>query len=238
MVVGIVTFVNSPLGVALIAQVASLALSFLFAVNSVHSSANDQASVGPASNNKVGYRACAIWPSLTFYITLAVYNAVATFLVPVLTPGFIADEFFDPLNGLARGLLYAVIGTVGFEGVLSNITFSTVGAQYSFRNRVMRARDQAVEEALDRQIQIDNRRQQKIARDLLELVPEEAMNTHILNLLGEGRVTTLDEQAEQENAHLPTLKANVLAAEKPDETSAIVREARKAQRAMESERSQ
>lgn len=216
------------------AQVASLALTFLFAVNSIYISANDQASLGPASNNKVSYKACAIWPSLVFYITLAVYNAIATLLVPVLAPGLVAKELFDPLYGLSRALLYAIVGTVAFEAILSNLTFSTVEASYSFRNRVTRTRDRAVEEALDRQIQMDNRQQQKCALSLRELFSEQDLNTHIITHLGGGHVTELDEQAEQENADSRGLKADVLAAQKPDEAAAIVKEARAAKRSRES----
>ena len=225
-----VAFIDSSFGVGVTAQLASLALTFLFAVNSIYISANDQASLGPASNNKVSYWACAIWPSLVFYITMAVYNAVATLLVPVLAPGLVAREVFDPLDGLSRAIVYAIVGTVGFEAILSNLTFSTVGVNYSFRDRITKARDRAVEEALDRQIQIDNRKQQKCARALRELVSEEDLNTHIITLLGGGRVTALDEQAEQENAHAFGLKADVLAAQKPDEANAIVREARRARK--------
>lgn len=232
--VGVVPFFNSPLGVGITAQLASLALTFLFAVNSIYVSANDQASLGPASNNKVSYKACAIWPSLVFYITMAVYNAVATLLVPVLAPGLVARELFDPLDGLSRAIVYAIVGTVGFEAILSNLTFSTVGVNYSFRDRITKARDRAVEEALDRQIQMDNRQQQKCARSLRELVPEQDLNTHIITLLGGGRVIALEEQAEQENADPLGLKADVLAAQKSDEAAAIVREARKAKRSRES----
>ena len=114
-----------------------------------------------------------------------------------------------------------------------NLTYSTVGVNYSFRDRVTKARDRAVEEAIDRQIQIDNRKQQERARALSEVVTEEDLNTHIVMHLGGGYVTALNEQAEQEYARALILKANVLAAQKPNETAAIIREAKKAKKLRE-----
>jgi uncharacterized membrane protein YjfL (UPF0719 family) len=134
----------SYLGVGGVAQVFSLALTFLFVVNDIHTNAN----------NQVSLRASAIWPSLTLFLTFAVGNAVATLFVPIMAPEIAARQFFDPLGDWPRAFIYAVLGVVSFEVIFSNLTYSTTGAEYSLRERVAKARDLAVERAVDREITI------------------------------------------------------------------------------------
>lgn len=204
------------IGVA--AQLISLGLTFLFVVNDIHSSAN----------NQVSLRACAIWPSFTFFLTFAIGNAIATLFVPIMVPGFVATQFFDPLNDFARAFTYAVLGVIGFEVILSNLTYSTTGADYSpLRNRIAKARDYAVEQAVDREIAMANRQQQRRARDLHELVPEPELNGHIFENLGAGVVGDLEDVAVAEGAPPVFVKCNALAARKPVEADAIVKDARR-----------
>jgi hypothetical protein len=208
----------SMLGVGGTAQVFSLALTLLFVINDIHSNAN----------NQVSLRACMAWPYWTFFLTFAVGNAIATLFVPVMAPELVVRAWFDQISDVSRAFAYAAIGVVSFEVIFANLTYSTTGGgDYSLRERIAKARDYAVEEAVDREIALENRRQQRRARDLLDLVPEEELNGHIFELLGRGVVGNLESEAAAENAPPRFVKCNALAARKPKETDAIVRDAKR-----------
>lgn len=207
----------SAVGVVGMAQIISLALTFLFVINDIHSSAN----------NQVSLRACAIWPSLAFFLTFAVGNAVATLLVPLMAPEIIVREWTEELNDFSLALTYALAGVLGFEGIISNLTYSTSGADYSLRERVTRARDLAVERALDKEIQLENQRQRRKARKIKEVLTEPEINAHILEILGSGIVNDLETQADNEQAPTTNVKCNTLAALKPSDADAILKEARR-----------
>ncbi|MDP8902109.1 MAG: hypothetical protein M3N33_13410 [Actinomycetota bacterium] len=132
------------------------------------------------------------------------------------------------MNDVAKAFSYAAIGVVSFEVVIANLTYSTTGGgDHSLRERIARARDYAVEQAVDREISLENRRQQRRARDLRELVPEPEINGHIFENLGAGVVGHLEDQAEAEDAPPFFVKCNALAAQKPREVDAIVKDARR-----------
>lgn len=207
----------SMLGVGGLAQLMALGFTLLFVVNDIHASANSQ----------VSFRACVMWPSVNFFLIFAVGNAIATMFVPILVPAVIETTWFDQLSDGYRALTYAFIGVVANQTILSNLTYSTVGgSDYSLRERIAKARDRAVEEAIDREIVLENRRQQRRARNLRELLSEEELNAHIFEHLESGTVAKLEAEASNEKAPPFVVKCNALAARKPKEADAIARDAK------------
>jgi len=208
----------SMLGVGGTAQVIALGLTLLFVINDIHANAN----------NQVSLRACAMWPSFVFFLVFAIGNALATLFVPVMAPEFVVREWFGQISDGSRAFAYAVIGVASFEVILANLIYSTTGSgEYSLRERIAKARDYAVEQAVDREIALENRRQQRRARDLRDLVPDQDLNGHIFEHLGSGIAGDLEAQAIAENAQPFFVKCNALAAQRPGEAEAIVKDAKR-----------
>jgi hypothetical protein len=198
----------------------SLLVTFLLVTTDVHHHAK-----------KARFWVCAV-SSLRYFAFLGMGNAVSTVFVPVMAPSSV-NAWFDTLAVWVRPFVYAVIGVFAFRGVVSRLTFSVSGKSaerhYTFRHQVDMARASAVEEAVDRQIVLDNRLQQQRAWGLRTLLHERDLNAYIIQHLGAGVVRRYEEQARKENADALTLKASVLAGLRPTETASIVREAKKQQ---------
>jgi hypothetical protein len=72
-----------------------------------------------------------------------------------------------------------------------------------------------------------DRIQQKTARELCALIPEEDLNSYVIQHLGSGEANRLTEQARAENANPLILKSTALAGRNLPEAKAIVKEAKK-----------
>jgi hypothetical protein len=194
----------------------SVPLTFLFVTYDIHRSAGSQAR----------YRACA-FASLPFFGFFAVWNAVATLFVPILAPEWAARMLLEPIPTVLRPFAYAFIGIIAFEVIISRLTYNLLGQHYTFRPRLDEYRAVAQEAAINREIEIVDRIQEKTARQLCALVPEQDLNAYIIQHLEPGEVTTLTQQAKAENANPLILKATALAGRKPSEAKAIVRDAKR-----------
>jgi hypothetical protein len=186
------------------------------------------ADVHRSTGGQAKRRTCML-ASAQFYGIFAAGNAVATLLVPLMAPWWIQTIFFEPLPVWYRPLVYAFIGVVAFEGIISHLTYSATGKNYTFHNQIEKLRGSAVEAAVRKEIEREDRLQQQRAQDLVDLLSEQDLNSVIILHLGPGRVTALEDQASEENANAQLLKANALAGRKPIETKAIVKQAKKRQ---------
>jgi hypothetical protein len=105
--------------------VLSVPLTFLLVALDIHRSAAGEAS----------YRACA-FASLPFFTFFAVGNAVAALFVPLMAPGWATKTLFEPLPDPVRPLVYAFIGVIAFEVVISHLTYNILGQTYTLGNRI------------------------------------------------------------------------------------------------------
>jgi len=203
-------------GIAVATVVLSVPLTFLLVALDIHRSAAGEAR----------YRACAV-ASLPFFTFFAVGNAVAALLVPLMAPEWATKTLFEPLPDLFRALAYAFIGVVAFEVIISHLTYNILGQTYTLGDRINSFRGPAQEAAINREIEIVDRIQQKMARQLCALIPDKDLNSYIIQHLGTGEANRLTEQATAENANPLILKSTALAGRNLSEAKAIVRDAKK-----------
>ena len=203
-------------GIAVATVVLSVPLTFLLVALDIHRSAAGEAR----------FRACA-FASLPFFTFFAVCNAVTALFVPLMAPEWATRTLLEPLPDLFRPLAYAFLGVVAFEVIISHLTYNILGQTYTLSDRINGFRGPAQEAAVNREIEIVNRIQQKTAQQLCSLIPDEDLNSYIVEHLGSGEANRLTEQAAAENANPLILKSTALAGRKLSEAKAIVKDAKK-----------
>lgn len=203
----------SALGLAWTAVVLSLPLTLLFVA----------IDLGHHFRGRAGLRACWSLRSWFFFLLLAASNSAATLLVWYWADG---GEWPIGLGDWARASLYAFIGVVGYEIILSNLSIS-LGQQISIQPWVGKARDSAVAKAARTQARINKTRDEQIRRALYETLSEQEMNSEITHFLGAEAIPKLEDEASEGEFDSAWHKAGELATKKPSEMEGLLKERKK-----------
>lgn len=162
------------------------------------------ATIEIARASGAGRSAMFRFPMLAYMLILALGNVFTTFLA--------ASTLHDNLPSTAPPWFwYVFIGVFGFEAILKrvNLTFSGIGV-LSINDWITKARDSAVADAIEAGVQRDETAALRLAERLRKL-PEQELNAHVVNMLGQGQVKVLDNAAANENPSAALVKALALA---------------------------
>ncbi|HXF84351.1 MAG TPA: hypothetical protein VNK49_03100 [Anaerolineales bacterium] len=194
----------------LVAVLLAVAFSILISVIQVKSSCGSKAS----------YRACTLTGSFLLYLLILIIGNTATTLLASATITFAAAAKF-------AWFWYAFIGVFGFEILLKNMNLTFADRDVlSINDWITKARDNAVQSALEAQINLDEQVSQKLANDLLKL-PEKELDTYIANMLGHDVLHRLQRNAKKQNVDFKLIKALFLAKQEPLKAVAITRARRR-----------
>ncbi|MFO1422140.1 MAG: hypothetical protein U1F70_00575 [Candidatus Competibacteraceae bacterium] len=140
-----------------------------------------------------------------YFLIVSVGNVFSTFLAAAATSESI------PANIAPAWFWYAFIGVFGFEAILKNInvTFANIGV-LSINDWITKAKDIAVADAID--VEVSNN--QKAAMTLagrLQMLPNDQLNAHVVNILGTKQLHLLEAEATQAGADPKLVKGLALA---------------------------
>jgi len=132
--------------------------------------------------------------------------------------------------GVPAAFWYAFVGVFGFEGILQhvNLTFMKKG-MLSIHDWTTKARDSATASSVRRHSGARLARELRTAA-ILQRLPADELNTHVLCALGPGALERMTETAAQSGANPHHYKALVLAHDAPDRADALSRVVGRARR--------
>lgn len=143
-------------------------------------------------------------PTFVFFLISCLGNIFTTVVAAVVLSGKIPDV--GP-----PWLWLSIIGVFGFETLLQrvNVTVADVGV-LTINDWITKAKDAATADAIEAEVNAKEIDAKKLA-DRLATLDEDVLNAHVLNILGAGKVTTLDAASAQERANAKLVKALALA---------------------------
>lgn len=139
-----------------------------------------------------------------YVVIVAVGNIFTTFLAAATTA--------QQIPGTAPGWFwYAFLGVFGFEVLLKNVnvTFSGIGV-LSINDWITKAKDSAVADVIEAEVLRKEQQAHTLALRLKQLSPKE-LNAHVINILGQDQLQTLESAANQGKADPQLIKALALA---------------------------
>jgi hypothetical protein len=158
------------------------------------------------SKSKASFGACFALPSLLYWIVLSFGNIVTTLLASLVVVKF--PESLSPYYYL----LCAFFGVFGFEAILKNTNITMFDNNVlTIQNWIEKALNGAAGAALEKQEDMKKILEAKIFAKLCRL-SDTALNTRILQKMGEGIVPKLEALAQASNANPKEYKAYQLAA--------------------------
>ena len=142
-------------------------------------------------------------PTLVYFMIVTVGNVFTTFLAVASIENF-------PVS-IPKGFGYAFVGVFGFEALLKNInlTFAGIGV-LSIDDWITKAKDAAVADVIEADVLRKEMAAQRLAQRL-RAFPTQELNAHVNDLLGNGQVQALEQEAQQANADPQFVKALALA---------------------------
>ncbi len=209
-----------------IAVILAIVFSFLVGLIQVKSDCGSKAS----------YRACVRTGSFLLYLLILIIGNTATTLLAVATMGDISLLRTPALTGQNRSetsslivdisnfkwFWYAFVGVFGFEILLKNLNVTFANRDIlSINDWITKARDSAVQSALETQINLDEQASQKLAKRLQTLSIKE-LDTHIVNMFGQNVLKRLQSLAKKQKVDIKLIKALYLAKQEPVKSIAIV----------------
>jgi hypothetical protein len=210
-----------------IAVVLAVILSILISIIQVKSSCG----------SKVSYRACVPTGSFLLYLLILIIGNTATTLLAGATMGPLTQNLNpseptdqningnSPVIAAFSGLTwfwYAFVGVFGFEILLKNMNLTFANRDIlSINDWITKARDNAVESALEMQINLDEQESQRLANHLVKLSVKK-LDTHIVNTLGQSVLHRLQTTARKQKVDVKLIKALYLAKQEPVKAIAII----------------
>jgi len=177
--------------------------------------------------SRADLRSCLTWPLLIYLFIYMMGNTFATLLSrPAIGESLPADLLsWSPF-------IYAFAGVFAFQGVIgrTNITFFSQGI-LTIEDWISKSKSAAVDRALQNESKLIEKRASQLsdraesyAQEISANIPEERLNAHIRQHMGEGAVQMLEASAQAANADLLFVKSLALAYSVPDQAARIVRQ--------------